>query len=141
MFARAGIERRRRGSFDPDVAPVEVFVLPDRHDLLDPFNRVAARRERRGAMRRRGRNGHADFTDFETADAVMARQPRPGPALGGFLAAAVKSLIRESSLNLIFHTLLVQKTVYCRLQEECLPTHLLIQVKKCNIHLWKLCRS
>ena len=38
-----GIGRR---PFDPDIAPYEMLVLPDRRDLLDPLDRVPAGRKR-----------------------------------------------------------------------------------------------
>ena len=63
-------------AFDPDVAALEVFVLPDRRDLLDALDRIAARGERFGTVRRRGGDDDARLADLHPADAVMNRQRR-----------------------------------------------------------------
>src|SRR5689334_20432682 len=43
---RIVVHRIRRGSFDPNLATLEVLVLPDRRDLFDALDRVSARSER-----------------------------------------------------------------------------------------------
>ena len=76
-------------ALDPDVAAVEEFVLPDRRDLLDALDRVAARGERVAAMRRRGGDRHARFADLEPADPMVQREPRARPSLADL--AAIRS--------------------------------------------------
>ena len=49
--ARRVVVRISRGPLDPHFAALEVLVLPDRRDLLDPFDRVARRGKGVGAMR------------------------------------------------------------------------------------------
>ena len=55
VLARRLVVRIRRRALEPDIAAFEVLVFPDRHDLFDALDRVAARRERiaRGAATRR----------------------------------------------------------------------------------------
>src|SRR5690242_14962942 len=59
-----------RGPFDPDLAALEQLALPDRRDLLDALDRVAARGKRIGAMRRGGGDHHARLADAERSDAM-----------------------------------------------------------------------
>jgi hypothetical protein len=68
-----------------------MLVLPNRRDLLDPFDRVAARGERLGAVRRRGGDRHARLADLDPPDAMVDRQPGVGPLLRGFGADALEA--------------------------------------------------
>ena len=71
---------------DPHVTAFEVLVLPDRRDLLHALDRVPARSERVGTVRRRRRNRHAGLADVDAPGAVIVlvvvergevgRQPR-----------------------------------------------------------------
>src|SRR6266850_6932534 len=55
---------------DPDLAVLEVLLLPDRHRLLQRVDGEAARLEGLGAMGRGHRDHHARLTDLQAADAV-----------------------------------------------------------------------
>jgi len=50
LVARRLVVRIGGGAFEPHVAAFEVFVLPDRNNLLDALDRVTARGEGVGAM-------------------------------------------------------------------------------------------
>ena len=82
-----GIGRR---TFDPDVAALEVLVLPDRRDLLDALDRVAARGKRVRAMRRRRRDHDAGLADLEAAGAMVDGQ-RASTATALRLPSAIRS--------------------------------------------------
>src|SRR5947207_2545173 len=88
-------------SFVPPPDAGEVLVLPDRRDLLDPFDRVAARGERLGPVRRRGRDRDARLADLDPADAVVDREPRRGPALRRFAPDPLERLQRQGPIGLI----------------------------------------
>ena len=60
-----GIGRR---AFDPRVAVFEELVFPDRRDLLDALDRVAARLKSLRAVRRGGDDRDAGVADLEPAD-------------------------------------------------------------------------
>jgi hypothetical protein len=74
---------------DPDFAALEKLVLPDRRDLLDPLDRVAAGGIRVAAMRRPRRNRDARFADLEPPDPVCSASRALGqrPAI----SAAIRS--------------------------------------------------
>src|SRR5437762_12242946 len=57
-------------AFNPDVAAVEKLALPDRRDLLDALDRVAARRVGVAAVRRPYDNRDARVADLEPADST-----------------------------------------------------------------------
>src|SRR5437870_6833920 len=59
---------------DPDLAVLEVLLLPDGHRPLERVDRVPARLERLRAVRRRHGDEHARLTDLEPADAVEDRK-------------------------------------------------------------------
>src|SRR5258706_7945716 len=66
---------------DPDLAILEVLLLPDRHRLLQRVDGEAARVEGHRAMGRGHRDHHARLADLEAADAVQKGDPRDrGPA-------------------------------------------------------------
>src|SRR5260370_17062171 len=75
------VGRIGRGPFNPDVPALEVLVFPDRRDLLDPLDRIAARREGVGAVRRRGGNPAARFADGAPPPPPLHRHPPPPPLL------------------------------------------------------------
>src|SRR3989442_647689 len=65
----------------PDLAVLEVFLLPDGHGALERVDRVAARLERIGAVRGRDRDQHRRLADLEAADPVQHRDASDaGPA-------------------------------------------------------------
>src|SRR2546422_7891675 len=71
----------------PDLAVLEVLLLPDGHPALECVDRVLARLERLVAMRRRHGDEHARLADLEPADAVEHSHPlHPGPAPADALA-------------------------------------------------------
>src|SRR5439155_781223 len=59
----------------PDLAVLEVLLLPHGHGALQRVDRVPARLERVAAMRRGDRYEHAGFADLEPPDAVEHRHP------------------------------------------------------------------
>ena len=73
------------GAFQPDVATLEVLVLPDRHDLLDALDRVAARRKRVGTVRR---GGHDDDARLRRARAARSDGARRRAWIGQALPAS-----------------------------------------------------
>src|SRR5216684_6703196 len=62
----------------PDLAVLEVLLLPDRHRLLQGVDGEAAGLESLGAMGRRHRDHDARLADLQAADAVHERDPRDG---------------------------------------------------------------
>ena len=80
---RASRPRDSPSHLDPRLAAVEVLVLPDGHDLLHPLDGVAARRERRSAVRA----GHDDRD---------ARLANPQPSNGDAGRASYRASGRES---------------------------------------------
>ena len=77
---------RARSSSGSAVAPSIQTSPPSKNsrfqigrDLLHPLDRVAARRERVAAVRRRRRDRHARLADLEPPDPVMQRQPDARP--------------------------------------------------------------
>ncbi len=73
------------GAFYPDVAALEVLVLPDRNDLFDAFDGIAARCKRVSSMRRRCRDGNTRFADLEPANPMMDRECRGRPMAADFV--------------------------------------------------------
>src|SRR5262245_20579009 len=59
----------------PDLAVLEVFLLPDRYDALERVDCVAARLERVAAVRGGDGDEDARLADLEPADAVEHRHP------------------------------------------------------------------
>src|SRR6266536_1908033 len=71
----------------PDLAVLEVLLLPDRDGALERIDRVAARLERVAAVRGGDGDEHARLADLEPADAVEHRDPLyAGPARAQALA-------------------------------------------------------
>ena len=81
---------------DPDFAAFEIFLLPDRHDFLQPIDREAARLEGLGAMGRRDRNRDRRLADLDDADAMSDRDARDFPSCAG-LAASLR--ISDSAIG------------------------------------------
>jgi len=98
--APAGCRVGRR-SLNPHVAALEELALPDRRDLLDPLDRVAARRV--GVAAVRGARGDCDarLANLELADPVVQRQPRRRPPLGNLGGDALERLERERLVGLV----------------------------------------
>src|SRR3989337_2114623 len=82
--SRLLVSRIRRRSLDPDVTPLEMFVLPDRSDLLHALDAEATGREGPAAVGRAGRDDHAGVPYRETADAVRDCKRRIGPSVRRF---------------------------------------------------------
>src|SRR5881409_1418115 len=90
----------------PDLAVLEVLLLPDGHRALERVDRVLARRERLRAMRRRHRDEHARLADLEPADAVEHRHaPHPGPAGAEPLADLVHLRLRHRRVRFVLEEL------------------------------------
>src|SRR5258708_12379622 len=87
--------------FNPDVAPVEEFTLPDRRDLLHALDRVAARRVGVAAVRRSYDNRDACLADLEPADAMVQGQPRARPPLSDFRRDARERFQRKRLVPLV----------------------------------------
>src|ERR1700730_2094283 len=66
---------------DPYFAALEVFLLPDRHDLLQPVDREAAGFKGLGTMRRRDRDRDRSLADIDQADAMTDRDADDTPSL------------------------------------------------------------
>src|SRR5688572_27439336 len=77
-------------------------MFPDRHDLFDAFDDVAARGERVSAMRARGGNDDARFADCQAAYTVMHRETGSGPFTRGLSADPCESLFSHRLVRLIF---------------------------------------
>src|SRR5262245_35366435 len=75
------VVRVRRCAFQPDVAAVEMFALPDRHDLLDALDRVSAGGERICPVGRCRRNHDTCLANLQPPEAVMYRNASAGPEL------------------------------------------------------------
>ena len=102
-FRRARlVVRVGRGAFDPHVAALEVLVLPDRRDLLHPLDRVAARRECVGAVRRRRDDGDAGLADLQPAEAVVNAELAAGQRVRDLLVDPRERLQRERLVRLVF---------------------------------------
>src|SRR6266436_324044 len=68
---------------DPDFAALEIFLLPDRDDFLEPIDREAAGLERLRPMGRRHRNRNRGLADRDHADAMLNRDTHYPPAFAG----------------------------------------------------------
>src|SRR5437870_9089805 len=91
---------------DPDLAVLEVLLLPDGHRPLERVDRVPARLERLRAVRRRHGDEHARLTDLEPADAVEHRHPpHPGPARADSLADLAHLRLRHRRMRLVLEEL------------------------------------
>src|SRR5206468_2208624 len=91
---------------DPDLAVLEVLLLPDGHRPLERVDRVPARLERLRAVRRRHGDEHARLTDLEPADAVEHRHPpHPGPARADSLADLTHLRLRHRRMRLVLEEL------------------------------------
>src|SRR5258708_38553024 len=77
----AGGGRMRGLAADPHFAALEVFLLPDRHDFLQPIDREAAGLEGFCAMRRRDRDRYRGLADIDQADAMAYGDTHDLPSL------------------------------------------------------------
>src|SRR5712691_8341157 len=68
---RMKLRRMRRLASYPHLAALEVFLLPDRHDFLEPIDREPACLERLRAMRRRDRDRYRCLADIDEADSML----------------------------------------------------------------------
>src|SRR6185437_7945739 len=66
---------------DPHFAALEVLLLPDRHDFLQPIDREAAGLEGLRAMRRRDRDRYRGLADIDQADAMAYGDTHDLPSL------------------------------------------------------------
>src|SRR3981081_1036127 len=73
----------RSGVYPFGAAVGPVFLLPDRHELLQPVNDVTARLERLGSVWTADRHRDADIADVEMAEAVFEDDIADRPALPG----------------------------------------------------------
>src|SRR5256886_5648088 len=90
----------------PDLAVLEVLLLPDGHPALECVDRVLARLERLVAMRRRHGDEHARLADLEPADAVEHRHaPDPGPAGADSVADLAHLRLRHRRVRLVLEEL------------------------------------
>jgi len=100
--ARRGIVRVSRGAFDPHVATLEEFALPDRRNLLDAFDGVPARGKCVSSMWRCGCDGHACAANFNPPDPVVQGQLDVWPCRLDFATDAFECPQRERFVRLIF---------------------------------------
>src|SRR6476469_9025148 len=68
--ARSNHILRERLAIGPHCAILEIFLLPDRHRLLNRVDQPSARVERRQPMRRVHRDHHARLADLDPPDPV-----------------------------------------------------------------------
>src|SRR5262245_26022884 len=80
------VARRRRETLsrlraDPDLAALEVFLLPDRHDLLQAINRETTGLESHATVSRGDGDHDTGFADWHDTDAVHDGGEGDRPAL------------------------------------------------------------
>src|SRR6266851_5386935 len=78
---RMKLRRMRRLASDPHLTALEVFLLPDRHDFLEPVDRKSACLERLRAMRRRDRDRNRRLADIDESDSMLNRDAHNLPTL------------------------------------------------------------
>src|SRR5712691_3734155 len=78
---RMKLRRMRRLASYPHLAALEVFLLPDRHDFLDPIDSKPACLERLSAMRRRDRDRYRRLADIDEPDSMLNRDTHNLPPL------------------------------------------------------------
>src|SRR2546425_10656042 len=90
----------------PDLAVLEVLLLPNGHRALERVDRVLAGLERLRAVRRRHGDEHARLADLEPADAVEHRDAaHPGPARADPLADLAHLRLRHRRMRLVLEEL------------------------------------
>src|SRR5213594_5238945 len=90
----------------PDLAVLEVLLLPDRDGALERVDRVPARLERVAPMRGGDGDEHARLADLEPADAMEHRHPlHPGPAPADALADLAHLRLGHRGVRLVLEEL------------------------------------
>src|SRR6185295_13330268 len=91
---------------DPDLAVLEMLLLPDRHRLLERVDGEAARLEGLRAMGRGHRDHHARLADLQPADAVDEGDSRDrGPAAADGRADLAHLGQRHGAMGLVLEEL------------------------------------
>src|SRR5262247_1683404 len=87
----------------PDLAVLEVLLLPDRDGALERIDRISARVERVAAVGGGDGDEHARLADLEPADAVEHRDPlHAGPAPSQARADLARLHLGHRGVRLVF---------------------------------------
>src|SRR4029450_12236488 len=91
---------------DPDLAVLEVLLLPDRHRLFQRVDRETARLEGFAAMGRGDRDHHAGLADLQGTEALCEGDPADDrPALADGAADLAHLGQRHGAVRLVFEEL------------------------------------
>src|SRR5688572_10853537 len=90
------------GAFQPDFAALEMLVLPDRHNLLHPLDRVPAGGEGVCPVRRCRDDDDAGFADLDTADPMVHGDAGIRPRLPRLGHDQLERAYRERLVRLVF---------------------------------------